>query len=108
MAILAIEVPHQTARLFSEIDVPGTREPLSSMHITLVYIGDEIAIDVLAEAVKAVYSVTAKTRPFTVRTSRVASFPVNPDQKESHPVIARLESDELHEMQQRLVKALDE
>jgi hypothetical protein len=68
----------------------------------LVYIGDDLPIDVLAEAIKATYAVTSQTRPFTVRTSRVASFPVNPDDKGGHPVIAHVESDELHVLRANL------
>ena len=107
MSFIGIEVPHSTARLFGEIDVPGDREPVSSMHITVVYIGSETSIDVLAEAVKATYAVTAMTRPFTVRASRVTCFPANPDYKDGHPIIARIESDPLHEFREALVAALD-
>lgn len=108
MAILAISVPHQTARLFSDIDVPGKREAVSSMHVTLVYIGSDVPIDVLAEAVKATYAVTSKTEPFTVRATRVMSFPVNPDDEDGHPVVARLDSDALHAFRSNLARSLDE
>src|SRR5688572_6740634 len=107
MAILAIELPPATARLFSEVDVPGTPSAPGSMHITLLYLGDDVPIDALAEAAKATYEVTSKTRPFTVRASRAVSFPVNPDQDEEHPEGARTESDELHDLWKRLGKALD-
>jgi 2'-5' RNA ligase len=106
MAFIGIAVPNATARLFGDIEVPGTREPSASLHVTLVYIGSGVAIDVIAEAVKATYAVTAKTRPFTVGTTRVTSFPINPDDQGGHPIIARVESDDLHDLRQNLVDAL--
>ena len=106
MAFLGIRVPHETARILSEINVPGEKEAPSSMHITLLYIGKEVPIDSLAEAMKAAYSVTARTKPFTVRTSRVTSFPINPD--DGYPIIARVESDALHELRSTLVSTFTE
>src|SRR3569832_1872725 len=108
MAFIGLSVSNATARLFGEIEVPGDREPVSSMHITVVYIGSETPIDVLAEAVKATYAVTAMTRPFTVHASRVNCIPANPDYKDGHPIIARIESDPLHEFREALVLALDD
>jgi 2'-5' RNA ligase len=102
MAFVGIAVPASTSRLFGDIDVPGEKTPRDHHHITLVYIGDQIPIEVLAEAIKATYAVTSQTRPFTVRTTRVASFPVNPDDQQGHPVIAHIESDELHELRANL------
>lgn len=107
MAFIGLQVPHSTARLFGDIDVPGDKVPSTSMHVTLLYIGDNVEIDVLAEAVKATYAVTAATRPFTVRTSRVMSFPINPADQEAHPVVARIESDALHDLQAGLRAAFD-
>lgn len=108
MAIIALEVPHATARLFGSIEVPGTRTPIGTAHITIVYVGDDVAIDVLAEVVKATYEVTSRAAPFTVRATRVTHFPGNPDDQEGYPIIARVESDALHELREDLVAALDE
>jgi len=105
MAFLGIEIPHPTARLLSEIDVPGEREAPSAMHITLLYIGKDVPINTLAEAMKATYTVTSKTKPFTVRTSNVTSFPANPD--DGIPIIARVESDALHELRSAVAAAFD-
>lgn len=102
MAFVGLAVPASTSRLFGDIDVPGDKTPRDHHHITLIYIGDNVPIDTLAEAIKATYSVTAQTRPFTVRTTRVASFPVNEDDQQGHPVIAHIESDELHVLRANL------
>lgn len=107
MAFIGLAVPASTSRLFSDIEVPGDKTPRDHQHVTLLYIGDDVPIDVLTEAIKATFSVTAQTRPFTVRTTRVASFPVNSDDKEAHPVIAHVESDDLHELRDHLVEAFN-
>jgi 2'-5' RNA ligase len=102
MAFVGLAVPTSTSRLFSDIDVPGDKTPRDQHHVTLIYVGDNLPIDTLAEVIKATYSVTAQTRPFTVRTTRVASFPVNGDDQDGHPVIAHIESDELHVLRANL------
>jgi 2'-5' RNA ligase len=107
MAIIQLKVPPETSRLFSEIDVPGEMTDRGQHHVTILYLGDDVAIDVLAGAIEATYSVTSRTRPFTVRTTRVTCFPENPDRKEGYPVIARIESDELHEFRAALVAAFE-
>lgn len=107
MAFIGLQVPHSTARLFGDIDVPGEKVPSASMHVTILYMGDDVEIGVLAEAVKATYAVTAATRPFTVRTTRVMSFPVNSDDQEAHPVVARIDADALHDLQAGLREAFD-
>lgn len=108
MAIITLKVPAETSRLFGEIDVPGEKAASGEHHVTILYIGEDVEIDVLAEAIKTTYSITSTTRPFTVRTTRVASFPEDPDHKEGHPVIAHVESDELHEFRAALVAAFED
>lgn len=108
MAFIGIAVPHATARLFGEIDVPGDKSAVGAMHITIMYVGKNVAIDVLGKAMEATYAVASKTRPFTVRASRVASFPIDPDDEDGHPVIARVDSDALHTFRNALVASFDE
>lgn len=100
MAFLGLSVPHETSRLFSEIEVNGDKTPIGSFHVTMIYVGKDVPIDVLAEAIKAAFVVTSETKPFTVRTSRVTCFPKNED---GVPIICRVESDALHELRGRLV-----
>lgn len=107
MAFIGLTVPSATSRLFSEVEVPGDKTPRDRHHVTLIYIGDDVPIDTLAEAIKATYAVTSQTQPFTARTSRVGTFPVSDDQ-EDHPVIAYVESDELHVLRAGLVDRLTE
>lgn len=107
MAFLGLRVPPETARLLNEIEVPGTKEPVSSFHVTLLYIGSDVPIETLAEAMKATYEVTSKTRPFTVQTNRVTCFPKNANDDGKCPVICRIDSDPLHDLQSKLRASFD-
>lgn len=106
MAFIGIRVPAETGRLFSDIDVPGDPVKAQSYHVTLLFLGKDLDIDVLADAVKATYKVTSTTKPFSVRTSRVTCFP--PTKDDTVPIIARVESDPLHDLRDRLVKSFEE
>lgn len=105
MAFLGLKIPAETCRLFSDIDVPGNRVKTQTYHVTLLFLGKDLPIDVLADAVKSTYKVTSTTKPFSVRTSRVTCFP--PTKDETVPIIARVESDPLHDLRDRLVKSFE-
>lgn len=105
MAFLGLKLPHETARILSEIEVPGKTEAPSHFHITLLHLGDEVPIETLGKALVATYEVSSQTNPFTVRTSRVSSFPATPDGET--PVICLVDSDDLHELHRRLSAAYD-
>jgi 2'-5' RNA ligase len=105
MGMLGLRVPHETARILSEIEVPGEPEPEGHFHITLIYIGDKVPIEVLVRAIVPVYSVSSTTVPFNVSTAEVTSFPANKEGKT--PVICRVESDGIFTFRQRLCDALD-
>ena len=49
MAILGINCPRDVARIFSQIEVAGEREPLGQQHITLLHLGDDVPIEQLNE-----------------------------------------------------------
>lgn len=93
MAFLGLKVPHETVRLLGQIKVEGEKVDLSEMHITLMYLGKGLPIEAITAATEVAFAVTSKTRPFTVRTELVTSFPRNPDA--GIPIIARIESDAL-------------
>jgi 2'-5' RNA ligase len=106
MAVLGIHCPRDVARIFSQIDCMGEREPLWHQHITLLYLGDDVPIETLAKAVVAIYGVTSKTKPFSVATNRVTAFPPHPDHG-TVPIICPIVSPPLHEFQARLRSAFD-
>jgi len=105
MAFVGLRVPHETARLLGGLEVPGKKEPTSSFHITMFYLGDEVDIDALAQAIKVTFKITTETKPFTVRTSQITSFPKGDD---GTPIICRVESDALHDLRDKIREAYEE
>lgn len=104
MAIVGFAVPHETARILSEIEVPGVREPVSNFHITVLMLDDDTAISDIADAMEAAYSVASTVRPFTARVTRVTSFPGGND---GVPVICPVEAPELHAVWAAMKAAFD-
>jgi 2'-5' RNA ligase len=104
MALIGFAVPSATARILSEIDVPGTKEPVTNQHITVLHLPGDPSIEELADAMEAAYSVASKIRPFTARVSRVTQFPEGED---GYPVICPVESPELQDVWEALKEACD-
>jgi 2'-5' RNA ligase len=101
MAMLGLRVPEATARVLSDIPVPG--EPSAHPHVTILNLGDDVPVTTLARMMVAAHTVVEGYMPFTVSTSLVTSFP----SEESVPVVARVDSDELHRLWGDLCKAFD-
>lgn len=76
MAIITIPIHHECARLLHDIDVPGIKTDTSQLHITLLALGDDIPIHILAKAMVVVHEVVQQSEPFQVRISNISSFPV--------------------------------
>jgi 2'-5' RNA ligase len=107
MAFLGLRVPPETARILAEIDYGdfGEKEPPSAFHVTMCYLGKEVPIENVAAMIPVVFSVVAKTRPFTVATKKVSTFPPNPDA--GTPIISLIDSPELHVFRETLCEAFD-
>lgn len=105
MSFLGIAVPHEISRLLASVDVPGDPKPTSSYHITLFYLGDEVPVDKLSDALAPIYEVVSRTPPFTVETSEITSFPPKPDG--TVPVVARIVSNDLLRLRAELKVAFD-
>ena len=105
MSFLGLKVPHETARLLSGLEVPGKREAVSSFHVTMFYFGDELDIDRLADIIKVTFEAITGTKPFTVRTSQLTSFPAAKDTPT--PIICRVESDALHDLRDKIKQAYE-
>ena len=104
MAFIGLKVPHETARLLGQIKVEGEKVELSEMHVTVLFLGSDLPIETIAKATQVAYEVTCRTKPFTVATKLVTSFPQNQD---GIPVIARVESGALHVLRGALTAAFD-
>jgi 2'-5' RNA ligase len=100
MAFLGIRIPISAARLLSDLDVPGERIGMHEMHITILLFEDELPIATIAESLEAAYNITSKTEPFTVKIKKISCFP--PKEGKPHPIIAIVESKELHELGKKL------
>lgn len=107
MAFLGLKVPHETARILSEINYGdvGEKEPASSMHITMCYLGKEVPIEKIAAMIPVIFSVVSQVRPFTVATKKVSTFPPNPD--DGTPIIGLIDSPELHVFRKALTGTFD-
>lgn len=106
VALLCLKVPVETARLFSSIEVPGKKNEIDSMHVSLVYMGKELEIEAILLAIQVTYQVLANWYPFQVTTRWVSTFQGDPDG--TKPVICRVESTDLHELQAALKEAFEE
>jgi 2'-5' RNA ligase len=105
MAFLGIRVPHETGRLLSSIDVPGEKEGASEYHITILCFEDNWPITEIAKAMEATYNVVSTIKPFLVETNSVKCFPRYKD--EPIAVTARIDSNELHKLNEKLKKEFD-
>jgi 2'-5' RNA ligase len=106
VSLLCVRVPHEIARALSGIEIPGEKEPVDHFHISVLYLGKDTPVEQLMEAATATYEVTSKFPPFTVQTGRVSTFPRNPD--DGTPIIARMDSLALHELQGALKDSFKE
>lgn len=105
MSFLGIKITHETARLLHEIDVPGMKTDTAQLHITLLYLGDNLPIKELAKAMIATYEVAQNTCPFWVKSGNIASFPV--EAEKPHPIIAMVQSPKLFELHKFLKRSFD-
>jgi 2'-5' RNA ligase len=104
MAFLGIRVPVEVGRLIAGLDVPGEKETTSEYHITILCFEDNWPISEIAKATEATYEVISKVKPFLVKSSKVSHFPAH---EGTTPIIAPVESDELHEIHDKLRKEFD-
>lgn len=102
--MLAIKVPAEIGSLLAQVPVPERRESPTEYHITLLNVGDDFPLEQVSQAMIAAYQVVGQTKPFLVQTSLVTSFPGGDS---GVPVIARVESPELHALQKALRGAFD-
>jgi 2'-5' RNA ligase len=105
MAFLGIRIPLECGRLLSGIDVPGEKEGPSEYHITLLCFEENWPIAEISKALEATYDVIHKIKPFTIKTKKVSCFPKREDKPV--PIIAKIESDDLHDVRKKLAKEFD-
>lgn len=99
MALISCPAPSN----LSNIQVPGTKEPASELHITLCYLGDNVSGYDLVSAYKVVYDVCSKTSPITIVSDYTTTFP---PAKKGYPVICSIESPELYALREQIAAGL--
>jgi len=100
MALLGIPIPITAARLLSDIDIHGKKVGTHEMHITILLFEDDFPISEIAKSLETTYDVVSKIDPFTIKIKKISCFP--PKEGKPHPIIALVESEELHDLCKKL------
>lgn len=108
MAFIGIKVPQNISKLLSKIKVSGEKGDISEYHTTLLFFGQDYPISEISKSMKYIYDTASATKPFLIKIDTIGCFPKNPEyKKNSCPIIAKIESKELHKLQEKLKKTLD-
>ena len=102
MSMIATPVSSDVGRLFSGLDIPGSRDP--SDHITMIHMGDELPIKNILKILPVILAITEKQVPFTVSCSEIICFP---EGKHGFPIVGKIESKELVTLQKKIKKHLE-
>lgn len=105
MAFLGIKVPHEVARLFRTLDVPGEQSSENEYHITILCFEDNWPISEVAKAMEATFDAVSDFDPLHIKMSQMTCFPKREGKKV--PIIAKVECKELHSLNSALKKAFD-
>jgi 2'-5' RNA ligase len=106
MAFIGISLTHDVGRLFSELQIPGNRTDISSLHITLFYLGKNLDIEHLSKAMAAAFEITQQTKPIKIESNEINYFPVNSGSP--FPIISMIESPKLLKLRKTLKNLFDE
>jgi 2'-5' RNA ligase len=104
VAFLGIAVEGAAARMLSRIVVPGKPVPAQKMHVTLVYLGKDVPVQGVLDAVAVVCEVCRETDPFYCEVSRVDFFSKGPD---GFPVFGDVASEELRILRGNICSRLE-
>ena len=105
MPMIAIKCPSDISEKLSKISVPGKKEKVNDLHITMFYFEKQkLSIDEIVAITKATYSALKSISPIRIKSNIVSSFP-----RGSHgiPVIMPIVSDELLELRKKIAKKFE-
>jgi len=105
MAFIGIKIPHEVGRLLKAIDVDGDKVPDSEYHITIAFFGDNWPVSEAAKTLESTFETLKKIKPFKVKISKKSCFPKGSN---GVPILARVESKDLHKLNDKLKEAYDE
>ena len=104
MSYLFIKVPSNVANILSKLDVPGKKESIEGMHITLAYLGKESSVEEILKIFPVLYDICKDQKVFDISTNKVSSFPKNED---GIPVFCEVKSAQLSKLRNKIIKAFD-
>jgi len=104
MSFIGLKCPHEVGRLLHAVEVPGSKVPIDSYHVTLLYLGKDVPIEMIGKAIVAATEVAAASKPFRCTLTHATCFPKNED---GVPVICPVTSPELHDLNTTLKAAFD-
>src|SRR5690606_38545516 len=103
MAMISIPIPQDVSEYLRQIDVPDVKKRDSSDHLTLFYLGDNIPLDTINDAIEACITITEKQKPFLIDVNGYSCFPKG----EKVPVVCRVKNQEIFDLREDLKKRLD-
>lgn len=104
MAILGIKVPDEIAEQLEPLEAPGEKVSQEEKHITLLYLGDDLPCEILAQIFVACARLTEKVKPFEVGLHEITTFPKN---DHGFPVICPVIGQAIHNFYEELRHACD-
>ena len=100
--MIAIPIDSSFSSLLQRVDVPGNRD--FSDHCTLIYFENEMSIKKITKIIPLIHELTSKMIPFNINSTTITSFDKG---KHGYPIIAKLESKELFNIEKEIKKILD-
>lgn len=102
MAMIAVQISSDISRLLKDVDVECERD--NSDHITMFYFEDDLSIKKVCKMLPLIFDITSNHKPFEASLSKISAFP---EGKHGYPIIAEVQSKELHELREQIAKAFD-
>lgn len=105
MAFLGIKIPFDLAQLLHKIEVPGVKEPLENLHITLLHFTTSaLPVAEVGKMIEIAYDVISDMNPFSIEFGVIDSFPKG---DKDYPIILPITSKDLAKMHSNLKKEFD-
>lgn len=105
MAFIGIKIPHEVGRLLKTVKVDGEKVPDSEYHITIAMFSKDWPVSEAAKSLEATFKVLKNFKPFKIKTNKVSCFPSGDN---GVPIFAKVESEELQKLNDKLKEAYDE
>jgi len=104
MSFIGLKCPHEVGRLLHGIEVPGEKVPPTEFHVTILYLGKDVPMEMLGKAIVAAAEVAAAQKPFRCTLTHSTCFPKNED---GVPIICPVACPELYELHTKLKESFD-